>query len=267
MDRELRRLQADNRLPPEIRRFDEHLWLNFYTLSFLSESYRRLRTNILHVHMASPLKTIMVTSPNPYEGKTTTVCNLAISFSETQKRVLVVDADLRRPTVHAKFGLSPECGIADIVTGTATFEEAVQRNVVENLDVLCCGTILRNPAGVLGSRSMQSFLEQMKKQYTWILVDTPPILIVNDAAVLSTMVDGTMLVVSSGSTRLATMERSIEFLQGAGGAIIGTVLNRFDAQRVYGRYYGSYRYGHYGYGHEYYSSSNGKGTHKASRLT
>ena len=267
MDQELRRLRVENRLPPEVRRFNEHLWLSFDSLSFLSESYRRLRTNILHAHLAKSLKTMMVTSPNPYEGKTTTICNLAIAFAETQKRVLLVDADLRRPTVHVNFGIAPEHGLADLLAGNAMFEQIVQRNVVENLDVICCGTVLRNLASVLGSRSMQAFLDQVKKQYAWIFLDTPPILIVNDAAVLSTIVDGTIMVVSSGSTRVATLERATEFLQGAGGTLLGVVLNKFDAQRTYGRYYGSYRYGHYGSSHEYYSSSNGKGRQKAARVT
>ncbi len=267
MDKELRELRLDDKLPKEVRKFNEHLWLIFYPLSFLAESYRRLRTNVLNVQLDKPLKIILVTSPNPNEGKSTTICNLAIAFAETQKKVLLVDADLRRPTVHSLFGIAPKPGLSDLIYGKATFEEVVQRNVAENLDIISCGTGIRNPGKIFVSKNLQSFLEHMKQVYEWIFIDAPPILIVNDTAVLGSMVDGTIFVATAGNTRLATLDRASEFLIGAGGSVLGVVLNKFDARKTFGRYYGGQHYGHYGSNSGYYSSSNGKRTKRATRAS
>ena len=267
MDPELRRMRSDGRLPPEAQRFDEHVRLVFYPMSFLAESFRRLRTSILHALMEKDGCAILVCSPNPEEGKSTVACNLAISLTETQRRVLLLDADLRRPAIHSYFGLVPRPGLTDLLSGKSTLEGVVYKDVVENLDIICHGSMPENPSRVLSSQDMSDFIAQMKSGYSWVIIDTAPILILNDAAAIASKVEGIVLVASSGSTRLAALERSVEFLTEAGGSVLGVALNRFDARKVYGRFYGSQRFGHYGADHSYYSPSNGRGRKKSARIS
>jgi capsular exopolysaccharide synthesis family protein len=144
----------------------------------------------------------------------------------------------------------------------------VNKNVVENLDVLCCGTTPPNPAELLGSKRMQEFVKQMTARYDLVLFDSPPLLAVTDAAVLSTVVDGAILVVSAGSTRTAAIHRAKEFLTTVGGKLLGCVLNNFDVKKAYGGYYGSYSYGYYGYGYGYYhTNGNGKSRRKRTKVS
>ncbi len=239
--------------------FDKHLVSHFNPLSPLAESYRRLRTSVLYAQMDTPLKSFLITSANPSEGKSTTIANLAIAFAQAEKKVLLVDADMRRPTLHTQFGISKNPGLTDLFVGTSTFDEVVNKNVVDNLDVLCCGTTPPNPAELLGSKRMQEFIQQMTIKYDLVMFDSPPLLAVTDAAILSTCIDGVVLVVSAGSTRAAAIYRATEFLASVGGKVLGMVLNNFDVKKAYGGYYGSYRYGYYGYGYGYYhSGTNGK---------
>ena len=245
MERELRSLPPDERVNKEFKRFSKRIWLIFNPISFLAESYRRLRTALIHIRMKKALQVIVVTSPNPGEGKTTTICNLAIAFAETGKRVLLIDADLRRPTVHTTFNCNQHPGLTDHLFGKSPTGDIIQKGIVENLDIVSCGYILKNPARVFGAENLRTFIAEMRSQYDWILIDAPPILVVNDAAALAAMVDGTVMVVSSGLTRFAAVERAVGYLQSAGGVLLGTVLNNFSPQGAYGSYYGGSRYGHY----------------------
>ena len=131
----------------------------------------------------------------------------------------------------------------------------IQRDVVSNLDVVTCGTILHQPARLFASKIMTNFLDKMKSVYDLVLIDAPPVLVVNDAAVIAAEVDAVILIVSAGETRTATLERAAEFLDSAGGHLLGVVLNKFDAKKAYGGYYGGFRFGHYGPTHEYYSTT------------
>jgi capsular exopolysaccharide synthesis family protein len=259
MDGELKLVGRGEGIPESARRFDRRLWLIFNPISFLGESYRRLRTAVLHLQMEKRAQIIVVTSPDPGDGKTTTACNLAIAFAETQNRILLIDADLRRPTVHASFGLGREPGLTDVLESRARFHEAVKRNVVEHLDVLTCGTTVRHPSRMFGSPEMRALLEELKPMYSYIFMDVPPVLVVHDAAVLAGAVDGTLFTVSAGTTRMASLDRAREFIQGAGGSLLGVVLNRFEPRKAYGGYYGGVRYGHYGSGDKYYSSTENSG--------
>jgi capsular exopolysaccharide synthesis family protein len=161
----------------------------------------------------------------------------------------------------------PKPGLTDLLMEKAAVEEVIQKNVVENLDILSAGTIVRNPARILSSKNMHSLIEKMREVYDWVFIDTPPILIVNDAGIVAPIVDGAIVVVSAGTTRIATVQRAAEFLSGAGGSMLGIVLNKFDARKAYGGYYGSHRYGHYGSKYGDYAPSNGNGTAKMPRST
>lgn len=266
MEEELRKLRGTHKFPQGVKWLDEHLALIFNPMSFMAESYRRLRTTILHFQLSKPMQVMLVTSPNAGEGKSVTVSNLAISFAETQKRVLLLDVDLRRPTIHSSFGLVPQPGLTELLQGKVSFEDVVRRDVVENLDVICCGGMIRNPSKVLASDAMKQLLKEARKTYAMIFIDTPPVLIVNEAAVLAGLVDGVVLVVTSGTTRFATLDRATEFLRNAGGTILGVVLNKYDPKKTYGRFYGTHRYGHYGPDYNYYSS-NGKGSKRTAHST
>lgn len=266
MDDELKRLaEAGGKNGKGV---DAHLITFSNPLSSIAESYRRLRTNVQYGQLDVPLKTIVVTSANPAEGKSTTVSNLAIAFAQTGKKTLLVDTDLRKPSVHSEFSLSRDPGLSDYLFGTAKEQEVIRPTVVEHLDIICCGSIPPNPAEIIGSQKMKEFLESLKKKYDYILFDSPPVLAVADPTILATMVDGVVVVVSSGNTRLDALQRSLELVLGVGGKLVGIVLNNFDLSQAYGGYYGryQYRYQSYGYGSKYgVYGENGNGDAKAKR--
>lgn len=237
---------------------DRHLVTHYKPLSPLSESYRRLRTNVQYVQVDTPLRCFAVTSANPKEGKTTTVCNMAISFSQTEKKVLLVDGDMRRPSIHTTFGIPNMFGINDYLFGRATAEQVIRKNLVANLDIITCGTLPPNPAEILGSRRMKEFIAQMKECYDLVIFDTPPILAVTDAGVLASGTNGVLLVAAAGQTQKAGLERAAEFLTSVGVDILGVVLNKFDPRQTYGTYYSNYRYGYYGYESGYFGEDGSK---------
>jgi capsular exopolysaccharide synthesis family protein len=254
LDKEVKTLKFDGALPQEARSFSPHIKLIFHPLSFTAECYRRLRTSLLRLQIQRPVKTLLVSSANPQEGKSTTLLNLAISMAETNQRVLVIDTDLRRPTIHTLLGLPRSPGFTDLVAGELDENTAVHHDVVPNLDVMTCGTAVRNPSRFFGHSQMIDAMMALRDKYAWILMDAPPVLVVNDASVLASMVDGTLLVVDSGVTRLEALERASVMLNDAGGKLLGVVLNRFDPKDAYG-IYGSHRYGHYDNRHSYYRQS------------
>ena len=230
----------------EAKKLDKHLVSYFNPLSAVTESYRNLRVNILSMLPNHPMRTIIVTSGAPGEGKSTTAANLAICFAQAEKRILLVETDMRRPAVHAMFGLPQEPGLSEMLLGRNGVDARIHRDVVRNLDVVCCGMIPPNPAEILGSARMGDFISRMSKVYDLVLFDTAPVLAATDAVVVSRFVDGVLVVVSSGTTRFDILERTAEALKKVGANLFGVVLNNFDVGRAYGRNYDSYGYG-YGY--------------------
>jgi tyrosine-protein kinase Etk/Wzc len=254
MGKELKDLRRGGRTPKEARRIDASLWLVFDPMSMIAESFRRLRTTLLRMQVEQPVKVVLFTSPSPSEGKTTVACNLALTLAETRKRVLLLDADIRKPRIHTMFGVGNKPGLTDLVGGRATIEQVIQREVMESLDFISCGTMMSQPSRVFSSDEMFSLLELVKLRYDFMIIDAPPALVVNDAAVLAGVVDGVIIVTSTGRTRLAAVTKTRQVLEAARGRIIGIVLNNFDPLREYGRYYGGYRYGHYGSYRGYHGS-------------
>ncbi|HUI10518.1 MAG TPA: polysaccharide biosynthesis tyrosine autokinase [Bacteroidota bacterium] len=225
-----------------------------------AESYRRLRSKLEYAVPENRVRRIAVTSPNPGEGKTTTVANLGFAFAQAERRVLVIDADLRRPALHSMFGFDLAPGLSEILTGKATLAQAVHPGVAPGMDVLCAGTMPAGEPEILGSRHMDKFLREVGAHYEWLLIDTSPVLAVSDAAILTAMVDGAIVVVNGGLTRMLALERAVDFVTGGGGNVVGVFLNRFDALRAYGRFYGSERYG---YGTHAYGRNGWNGRAKA----
>ena len=243
--------------------FDNHLVAYHNPFSPIAESFRHLRTNVQYAQLDKPLKTILVTSPNPKEGKSTIAANLAITFAQTEQKVLLIDADMRRPTIHSLFGLKKDPGLTDLLFGTATLQEVTWEGVLDNLWIINAGTTPPNPAEILGSMKMKKFIETVRLAYDIVIFDSPPVLAVTDAVVLATAVDGALLVVSSDRTHVQTLEKATETLKGIGRTAVGVVLNDFDVRKAYGGYYSS-RYGNYGYG--YYYSTDGERKKKKSSV-
>jgi capsular exopolysaccharide synthesis family protein len=238
----------------EGKRLGDHL-VSFYSpLSSTSEAYRHLRTSVMCSRPDHPLKTILVTSPNPEEGKSTTICNLAISFAQAENRVLLVDSDMRRPSVHKQFNLEQDPGLTESFFAKKTFEQVVHRKVVENLDVLCCGTIPPNPAEILNSHRMREYIDRLKSSYDIVMFDTPPLLAVTDAAILSRKVDGVLVVICAGKTGFSSLDRAGEILQSVGSLPLGVALNNFDMKTAYGGYYGKNKSDRYSYSYGYAST-------------
>lgn len=205
----------------------------------IAEAYRTLRTNIQFASVNKEIKTLMVTSAGPGEGKTTTITNLAVAIAQAGKKVLLIDGDLRKPAVHKAFGLSNRTGLTNILSNQATVESAVQKLSEIELDIITAGPIPPNPAEFLGSRPMQQLLILVKDQYDMILIDTPPILPVTDGQVLSSYMDGVLLVLNAGKVARDHVIKAKALLDHVGANIIGTVLNnkKIDKDSYYNYYY------------------------------
>ncbi len=202
-----------------------HLIAFYKPKSTTAEQYRTIRTNIDFSAVDRQLKTIMVTSSGPAEGKSTTAANLAVVMAQQGKRVLLVDSDMRKPTMHYTFRLRNLRGLTTILTKRTSFEEAVQKTAADNLFVLTSGPIPPNPAELLSSAAMESFIKHALTFFDTVIIDTPPVLAVTDAQILANLCDGTVLVVRSGVTEKDAALRAKELLVKAKAKILGVVLN------------------------------------------
>jgi non-specific protein-tyrosine kinase len=207
-----------------------------------SEAFRQLRTNLQFVDVDTPLRSIVCTSSVPAEGKTTTICNLAITLAHTGMRVLLVEADLRRPRVGQYMGLDNAVGLTSVLIGAAEFDDAVQHWGKDRLlDVLASGPTPPNPSELLGSRGMAQLLRTMEERYDLVLLDAPPLLPVTDAAVLAVETTGAVVIVHHGKTRREQLENSANALAAVGAQILGTVIN-FAPRKGPEAYYYGYAY-------------------------
>lgn len=227
--------------PDEERVFSEHLIAVSDPLSAAAEAYRTLRTNLFYALVDNPPKVIVLTSPGPGEGKSTTCANLGVVMAQTGKSVLVLDCDLRRPTMHRIFGLRNFNGLVDILVGSREPREVLQEPL-HGLKVLTVGSVPPNPAELLGSKRFADFLSVARKEFDYVLVDAPPVGVVSDPIILSTEADGVLLVVDAQSSRKWSLSQGIRSLQGVGAKVLGTVMNRVPVSK--GSYYGysSYAY-------------------------
>lgn len=204
----------------------------------ISEQYRTIRTNIEYSSFDEEIRSIVVTSSGPGEGKSTTISNLAIVFAQQGKRVLLIDADMRKPTAHYTFNIKNNFGLTNILKKQRTLQDTIQQSE-ENLYILPSGPIPPNPAEILGSKSMEELLEDAYSQFDLILIDTPPVLAVTDAQILSNKCSGTVLVVSSGKTEIEAATKAKELLINSKARILGVVLNQKKAKESqYYYYYG-----------------------------
>ena len=232
----------------EIRRIASRMVTHFEPKSPVSEAYRTFRTNIQFARFEQPPKTLLITSAGPGEGKSTTVANLAITMAQMGTKTLLVDADLRRPVLHSIFKYRKSIGLTNILLGDNHFDETIHELPVSNLSLLCCGTLPPNPSELLGSQAMRNLLDTLREEYEVILFDSPPVLAVTDAAVLSAQTDGVILVISSGETTINAENRAKTLLNNVRAQILGAVLNNVKLAGRYGSYYHYYYYHYYGPG-------------------
>ncbi|GGK25546.1 tyrosine-protein kinase YwqD [Caldalkalibacillus thermarum] len=207
----------------------------------ISEAFRTLRTNIQFASVDKELRTLMVTSSGPGEGKSIVSANLAITLAQAGKAVLLVDADMRKPTVNHTFRFLNNEGLTNVISGTATLEDVIKTDTdVEGLDVLTSGPIPPNPAELLGSKRMKALIEEAQTKYDVVLFDTPPVIAVTDAQILASQVDGVILVVSSGKTNQELAVKAKSLLETVQANIIGCVLNnrKLSGNSYYYYYYG-----------------------------
>lgn len=206
--------------------------------SLSAEAYRSLRTSIKFSLIDKPIKTIVVTSSLAGEGKSTVVVNLAYSLSQDGARVLVIDCDLRKPSIHENFLLANEKGLTDVLFGKSDLK-GVTKKIEDSLFLITAGTILPNPAEILGSKEMENLIKELKINFDYIIIDTPPILPVSDTLLLVSKADATLIVVKARKTKEKMVKESYERLIEAKANVIGTVLNESD-KSLDNKYCGNY---------------------------
>ena len=210
--------------------------------SQMAESYRALRTSLLLSNLGAPPKVIMITSALPQEGKSTTSINCAVVLAQKGVRVLLIDADLRRPSIHKTLGMAPRSGLSNVLTGSTTLQQAITHtSVLPNLDVLPAGTPPPNPAELLASSNMRDVLVDLREKYDHIVMDTPPTLSVTDAVVLSPRADAVVLVIRSGQTTKQALRRSRDILMRVNAKVAGVLLNAVDLSSPDYYYYYEYQ--------------------------
>jgi capsular exopolysaccharide synthesis family protein len=213
-----------------------------------AEAYRTLRTNLLF-SQAVRLRTLVITSAGPADGKTTTSSNVAATFAQQGVRVVLVDCDLRRPRIHEVFGMDKEPGLSQLILGYNGMDEVLRPSQVDNLSVISSGTPPPNPAELLGSERMLAVLDELRDRFDLVVLDTPPVLLAPEASVLATSADGVVLVVRAGNTQKAAAQDAAQQLYTVGANLVGSVLNDPDAKLPgYSSYYADRYYG-YSYGH------------------
>ncbi|MUT68047.1 CpsD/CapB family tyrosine-protein kinase [Paenibacillus sp. NEAU-GSW1] len=206
----------------------------------VSEAYRTLRTNVIFSSVDKPIKVLMAASAQSGEGKSTVISNLAVAYAQEGKRVLLIDADLRKPSLHKIFSMTNRTGLSNLLSGQCSAAEAVKESYIGKLDVITAGPTPPHPAEMLGSQKMKSYLESVKDEYDMILFDAPPVLAVTDSLIISSLCDGVILVIHAGKVKKAYVRKTKEKLDYVQANIIGAVFNQMPRKDVdYVKYYGS----------------------------
>ncbi len=223
----------------------------------ITEAYNTARTNTMFAISTSGRKIIAVTSANPSEGKSTTCSNFAISFANAGFRTLLVECDLRKPNLAKNFNIKPKFGLSSVLGGFCSVQDAIEENVISNLDIIAAGDIPPNPSELIGSEAMRTFLKASAESYDYVFLDTPPVNVVTDSQLMNDIIAGLIFVVRENSTTHPDVQSALEKVRLANGKILGFVktFSRIEKSGRYGKKYSysSYKYG-YGYGDRSHSS-------------
>jgi len=217
----------------------KNIIVNSHPKSPISEAYRAIRTNIQFANVDKAIKTILVTSPTPGEGKTTTLANIAAAMAQGGNKVLIIDADMRKPRVHKVLELNNNRGLAELLLEQGSPMDYIQGHEVLGIDVLTSGNIPTNPSELVQSKAMKQLMESLKEEYEYIFVDTPPVLPVTDSTIMSTYIDSVLLVIQSGAINRELVNKAKNALLQVGANILGVVLNKIQVKdtRAYNSYY------------------------------
>jgi capsular exopolysaccharide synthesis family protein len=204
----------------------------------VSEDYRALRTSLLYALVDTPPKIISVTSPGPSEGKSTTCANLAVVLAQADKRTLIMDCDLRKPVMHRIFGVRNFVGVVNVLVEEHELG-AVWQEPLPGLKVITAGSVPPNPAELLGSRRFAELIGRVREEFDYVLMDSPPIGLVTDPAIVASQGEGVLLVLDAQNTRKGALRQAMRSLEGVGANVVGTVMNNVKLSKG-GYYYGSY---------------------------
>lgn len=250
----IQKIQSQNGDSDEIhqaRQIETRLVTHFDPKSPVSEAYRTLRTNIQFKNKKTKQHVVLVTSSAPKEGKSTTVANLAITMAQMGNKTVLIDGDLRRPVIHSIFSMNKEEGITNYLVGSSELNAVIKPTFVDNLSIIPSGPLPPNPSELLGSDEMRSLINKLREKFEIILFDSPPVIAVTDAAILSTMVDGVVLVIKAHQTHREAIKRAKNLLDNAEAKIFGSLLNSVKIEKTYGTNYYYYYYHYYQYyGHD-----------------
>ncbi|MGF1579456.1 MAG: polysaccharide biosynthesis tyrosine autokinase [Gemmataceae bacterium] len=248
---------------------DPYLVCYYNPKSVEAEAYRAVRTSLYFSTQGSGHNLIQITSPNMGDGKSTLSTNLSVSIAQSGKKIVLIDADLRRPRLHKIFGVQNKIGLSSLIHGEATFAEAVQESAIPNLSLLTCGPMPPNPSELLTSPNFPKVLNDLRDHYEFVIVDTPPLLVVTDPSVVAPRVDGVIMTLRLSKKAGPLASRATEILAGLGANVVGVVVNGLSRHGTSGQYGGGY-YSNYGYEYEpdeteesYYETEEGKGPDSA----
>lgn len=221
---------------PKERKLITHL----FPKSTISEQFRMIRSNIMFSGVDHEIKKLVITSAAPSAGKSTTAANIAVAYAQAGKKVLLIDGDLRKPTVHYTFEIKNVFGLSNLITDQIGIDKAVQNTQVDNLSILASGPIPPNPSELLGSKRFKELIESFEQYFDMIIIDTPPVLAVTDAVIMSTVADGTILVTDVETNNKQHLIKAKEVLQKSDANILGIVLNNVEKSSKDDYYYYEY---------------------------
>lgn len=207
-------------------------------LSPISEAYRGIRTNLLYADINRSIKTILFTSSKSGEGKTTTLCNVALSLADSNKRIIIVDCNLRNPRIHKLFGLSNIQGLTDVVLKSSQYSMFIHKTAYPGLDIMTSGRIPSNPSELLGSDKIKSFFKELSDDYDYVFIDSAPVIPVTDTVIMSTYIDRVVFVCESGNLKIDIAQKATERLEKVGANVLGVVVNKMKmSKKEYRDYY------------------------------
>jgi capsular exopolysaccharide synthesis family protein len=239
--------RLSSRGPARGQAFNRDTFVIDFPKSTMAEACRSIRTNLLFMASEQPLRSLVVTSAGPREGKTTASISIASVTAQSGTGVLLIDADMRKPRLHSVFGIRKDIGFSSVLMGEASLDEVLHQTDVPNLTVMACGPVPQNPSELLHTDRFREMLAELSSRYGLVIIDSPPLVPVTDAAILGGQVDGVIVIVKAGSTRKELVSRAVDSLRSVKANVLGAVLNGVDLERGSGggRYYYYRHYGHY----------------------